>query len=308
MTVAGDSLRLVGGGAGMRRAMAWAIVFAVLWAGLEGLLVERLHKPYSFLQIEWCRFAVHLGLVVLIWGRRAPGRLLRTTRPASQIGRSLLMLAMPSALLMAILHGASHGFVWSVFWIAPALVIGLAWLFLKERPPLSVSAASIVGAVAAAVIFGEVRPLSHATLALALAAALSFSLYVVMTRTLRAERPEVNLAYVALPVFIVLTPVMPVVWMRPDAHDAVVLTLVGALGLGALYALERACRAAPAWTSASAFFTQALCVASLIMIASEGPPSVRAATGMAVILILLGALWLGAARITPPDGVAPGRV
>ena len=75
--------------------------------------------------------------------------------------------------------------------------------------------------------------------------ALSFSLYVVMTRSLRSEGTRTNLFYTALGVFVLLSPLMPGVWIAPPLHDLAVMTGVGLLGWLGLWALDRLAAAAP---------------------------------------------------------------
>lgn len=290
----------------MRRAMAWAATFAVAWAVLELALGAQLRGSYNLLQIVWWRYAAHLCVVALLWGRLKPG-VWRTSRPVTHQLRSLLMLVMPGAFTLAVMQGVSPEFVWSVFWIAPALIIGLAWVFLRERPPLAVAAACLGGALAAAAIFGHLRPPSMTALLLALGVTGSFSLYAVMTRSLRSEPVSTNLLYTALAVFALLTPAMPFVWVRPDLHDAVVMTLIGVVGFGALYALDRACHAAPLWASAGALFAQAVCVAVLVVVATGGHPSHRVLFGTGALLALIAGLWFGAGRLFARRGATAGQ-
>ena len=72
-----------------------------------------------------------------------------------QIVRSLTMVVMPTSFAVAIGHGASAELVWSVFWIAPLLIISLEVVLLNARPAPVAWVASAVGAVAAAALFGN---------------------------------------------------------------------------------------------------------------------------------------------------------
>lgn len=305
MTALDDPMRLLAGDNAMRRAMALAVVFAVCWAVLEIVLGAALRAPYSLLQIVWCRYATHLCLVWLVWGWRRPMALWKTSRPASHAFRSVLMIIMPGAFTFAVHRGVSAEFVWSVFWIAPALIIAIAGLFLRERPPLFIALASVGGAVAAAAIFGHLWPPSMKALGLALAVASSFSIYVVMTRSLRDEHVEANMFYTALGPFLALMPAMPGVWIWPNPHDAVVLVSIGIVGFVALLALDGACRAAPVWGSAGAFFTQAFCVAVILAAISGVGPSLRVILGMTGIFVISGILWVRADRFSLRMGAEP---
>lgn len=50
-------------------AMLFMTTFAALWALIEGIFVVRLQRQYDLTQIVWCRYAVHLILGLVIWGR-----------------------------------------------------------------------------------------------------------------------------------------------------------------------------------------------------------------------------------------------
>ena len=133
MTTRRNALWLIAGDNAIRRAMTWAVIFAASWALLEISLGAELRSPFNLLQIVWCRYATHLGICLLLWGWRRPTALWKTSRPILHVSRSLMMVIMPAAFMLAIHLGIAAEFVWSVFWIAPALIIALARLFLEEK-------------------------------------------------------------------------------------------------------------------------------------------------------------------------------
>ena len=226
IAAAANPISFLSGGNDIRRAMMWAIVFALCWAVLEIGLGSLLRNPYPLLQIVWCRYAVHLGVAAAIWAWRRPP-MWQTERPAFQLARSLLMLTMPGAFAWAVMAGVSVEFVWAVFWIAPLLIVAFAGVALGERPPAAVLIAAVLGAVAAAAIFGHLSAASPMAIALAMAVSLSFSLYVVMTRSLRTEPVAANLFYTAVVPFLVLTPVTIQIGVMPSLQDAAVMASIG---------------------------------------------------------------------------------
>jgi drug/metabolite transporter (DMT)-like permease len=120
-----------------------------------------------------------------------------------------------------------------------------AAVLLKERPTPGIwVCAAIVSMGALFCLPLYARP-SLVAVAAALTASASFSLYTVMTRMLRGESLRLNLFYTALGVFAVLSFFVPTVWIMPTPHDALVMVLIGAVGLVALSALDRAAQAAP---------------------------------------------------------------
>jgi drug/metabolite transporter (DMT)-like permease len=227
-----------------RRGMLWMIASVALWAVMESL-AGWLRHPYSPYQVVWARYGSHLAIMLAIWGWREPAVLVRTGRPVLQIARSLLMLVMPAAWVLALQHGLTPEAVLAIFGVAPLMIGAFAAVLLKERPTLGIwVCAAIVSMGALFCLPLDARP-SLVAVAAALTASASFSLYAVMTRMLRGESLRANLFYTALGVFAVLSFFVPTKWVMPTPHDALVMVLIGAFGLLGLLALDRACQAAP---------------------------------------------------------------
>src|SRR5690606_32806849 len=219
-----------------RRAFLFMLVFAGLWAAIE-ILAWKVLQRYSPYQVVWTRYAVHLLLMLLLFGWREPAALVRTRRPVFQLLRSLLMLVMPASWIMGVQAGLSGETVMSVFWISPLLVLALAGLFLRERAPLALWLAALSAGLGALLVHPLPALPPARLLVYPLAMALSLSAYVVMTRALRGEATRCNLFYTALGVFLALSPAMPGLWQAPAPLDLAVMVAVGVLGCLTLYAL-----------------------------------------------------------------------
>jgi drug/metabolite transporter (DMT)-like permease len=221
-----------------RRSIMFMAGFAILWTVLE-MVGGRLRASYSPYQVVWSRYGVHLALMFVLVGWRDPRALLQTRRPVFQMLRSMMMLVMPASFITALRLGLDVGTIMAVFCLSPLLILLLAAAFLKERAAsstwLAALAVSLGGMLLAQPGLLEPTPL----LLLPLAMAASFSVYVVMTRALKGESLIANLVYTGLGVFVALTAMMPRVWVAPGLHDTVVLIAVGALGLAALWSLDR---------------------------------------------------------------------
>lgn len=231
------------------RAILLMFVFGSAWVAVE-VVGASLHRAYSPYEVVWGRYGVHLALMLVLFGRRDPVALLRTRRPAFQVARSGLMVIMPASFIMAIHRGVDPRIVTAGVALTPLLVTVFGAAFLRERPgPWG----WIAAVVAVAAYVGCTLPLPSVpigALVLPLVTATSFSLYVVMTRSLRTETTRANLFYTALGVFVVLSAFMVKVWVMPDAHDLERLVMIGLLGYIALYALDRSVAAAPVSVSA----------------------------------------------------------
>jgi drug/metabolite transporter (DMT)-like permease len=258
---------------------------------MEDVIGAALSQPYPLMQVVWCRYAAHLALLVLLFAWSNPQRLWRTTRRGFHLARSLLMLVMPLSFVGALQGGMPAGSVWAVFWIAPLLAMLLARAFLDERAPTGCWVACTVGALAAAAMMAVRTPPQPAQLLLALVMAISFAVYVVMTRMLHGETLLANLFYTAVGVFAVLTAFMPGQWVMPTWHDAGLLALIGVVGLLTLLTLDRAVAHAPVITVIPAIYLHLPGLALVEWVTQRESPSHRA---LAALLVIVGVLaYLG---------------
>jgi drug/metabolite transporter (DMT)-like permease len=143
-----------------------------------------------------------------------------------------------------------------------------------------------------------VRPSSLLGVVCAAAMQLSFVLYVLMTRSLRKERTEANLFYTALGPFVAFGLLMPLVWVTPDLHEALIMTAIGVLGFFALYALDFVCHTEPASAGALGLFAQVPAVVALTCLSYDVRLGLRAASGCLVLLAVLLLAWLLASGAT----------
>ena len=274
-----------------RRAILGMAGFAALWAFLEEVVGARLQAQYDLLQVVWCRYAVHLATLGLLCGWDRPDRLWRTARPGYQLTRSLMMLIMPASFVFSLDVGLGANATMSVFWLSPVLIIVFARMMLGERAPALPQAMAAIGAVVVTFMLEPSLPASAPKLTIAVPMAFSFSIYVVMTRSLSSEHVLANLFYTALGVFVALTPVMPFVWVTPRWHDAALLVGIGVFGLIGLWALDRVASLAPVSVTAPILYLQVVSVALFDLLNGQRLYR-RTLAGAAVIVAIAGVQWL----------------
>lgn len=266
---------------GRARSLWCLLGFLLGWAIVE-VLGSRLLLRYSAFQLVWTRYLVHLSVLLAIFGWRDPGRLLRTRRPTFQIVRSLMMLIMPASWVLASKMQALN-VVFGGFWVAPLLIIALSTWLLHERAGWELWLAAAVGGLAAAAVFSGLALPAGAQWLPLLGMAGSFSIYVVMTRSLRHESTRANLFYTALGVFACLTPVMLTTWQMPRLVDVPLFFGVGAIGLITLWMLDRSAAYAPVSETAPLILAQVPFGESLGWIGGNGPLDTRTLVCLAVI-------------------------
>ena len=274
--------------------MLLAIAFVIGWTLVELIAAGVLARVSPF-QVVWIRYVVHLVLMLLVFGWRRPSRLWRSRRPAYQLVRSLLMVGMPASWIFAMQAGVDSGLLMAIFWLSPLLVLALARILLGEVAPAGVWGAALVGWAGAFLVLGHnALPAAPLLLLLPLAMALCFSLYVVMTRSLRDEETRANLFYSAGGVALFLTPFMSSVWTPPAAFDLLVMIGVGVAGLLSLLALDRMAAAAPVSRTAPMLYLQVPATIALLLGSGGAAITWRSAAGL--LLIAFAACYAGSRK------------
>lgn len=292
VTTPGNSL------AERRRAIVLIAGFAFAWVLVEEVVGARLQGHYPLMQVVWCRYAAHLVVLLALTGWSHPWR---TGRPVYQLARSMMMLVMPLSFALAVQGGTPPGAVWAVFWIAPLLILAFASWMLGERASWQLWLAATAGALAAAGMLAPSQPIAPQQLLLPAAMALSFAIYVVMTRSLRSEPLQANLFYTALGVFLALTPFMPGAWVMPSGRDALVLFAIGLVGLVALLALDRSAAVAPVSGAAPALYLHLPCLAAVALVMEGQRPPLRTVAAGLLIAVIVWYLYSSRSTTATPQ-------
>jgi drug/metabolite transporter (DMT)-like permease len=264
------------------RAAALTLAGMALWTGVEALGAH-VGPRYSPVQVVWTRYAVHLVVLVAVVVLRGRASRLRAQRPGVQFLRSSMMLGMPTAFVLALRVQAPNE-VWSVFWLSPLIALALGALVLAEAVPPPRWWATAAGGVGAWLVLAPSTQPSRRGAVLSLVMAACFAGYVVLTRMLKEEWAESKLLFTALGVFLALTPALPTVWRTPAPGSLAIMALVGVVGLGGLWALDRALEAAPVSLFAPVAYTQLFWLLVVWAALGTEPLTPRALLGGCLIL------------------------
>ncbi|HEY9228001.1 MAG TPA: hypothetical protein VIP11_15195 [Gemmatimonadaceae bacterium] len=231
--------------ASRQRAAIVMLAFVTLWFVIE-IVVAAAFRHVAIWEVIFVRYAVHLAIVLAMWGRKAPWR---TRRLRYQLARSSLMLVMPGAFVLGTASAAPE-WINTIFWSAPAMVLVFAALLGGDRAARRTWAAAALGGIAAWLYFAPSGFPSPGAVLFGLASGGSFALYFPMTRRLRDEPLHTNLFYTAVVPWVGLLAFMPHVWATPAWPEVLALLFVGAGGWIALLLLDRAAEAAPVSSAA----------------------------------------------------------
>jgi drug/metabolite transporter (DMT)-like permease len=227
---------------------------SLIWALME-IIVQHIPGRYPIYQIVWVRYGVHLLFMLAVFGRAQGKKLLSTNRLGLQILRALMMLVMPISFIVAT-NTMSVSNIVSLFWLAPLLIIVFSRVLLGESVSWASWGLAVAGWVVVIALVGPNQNISGSGVLLALAAAVSFSLYVVMTKMLQGESVLTNLFYTALGVFIPLSLAVASFWQPLTLRAAFMMSSLGLLGFLLLWMLDKALDAASPSALAPFLFTQ----------------------------------------------------
>jgi drug/metabolite transporter (DMT)-like permease len=209
------------------------------------------------LQIVWARYFGAFLLAFIFLNPITKPKMMTTTRPFLQIGRSALLLG-STALNFFALRYLQLDEALAILFSTPFLVALLCGPLLGEWVGWRRWTAIGVGFLGVLLVarpgFGGLHPAAL----LSLGSAMCYALYAISTRVLaRTDSSETTLFYSNLVGAVAMLPVIPFVWTTPDSAFVVLLmVLIGALGSGGHYLLICGHRLAPASTLAPFIYTQ----------------------------------------------------
>lgn len=205
-----------------------------------------LTRDYPVLQVSWARFAFHfVWLLPLVswqglrWWRMPP-------LPWMQAWRSLALL-LATVCFFGAIRSNPIPICLALLFVSPLFVSLLAPVLLGESFAPKRLVAALVGFAGVLVVLRPGVDAFDPSVLLALAAGLSYALYVMATRRVAGRvAPLLTLFYTAVVGFVVLSMAMPVVWVAPDPRGWGLMALMGLFAAAGHYLIIKACEVADA--------------------------------------------------------------
>lgn len=259
--------------------LGMALCFAVLETTAKWL-----SRSYPVPMVVWFRYAVHVGLMVVLFTPVMGARLIRTTQPAGQLARATLMLGSTLCNFGAISF-LPLAEVKAISFISPLLVTILAVWLLKEQVSLSRWIAILVGFGGTLFIVRPGSAMLNPAVLLALGAASCYSLYQILTRKISGEDDQrTTLFWTALVGFVLMTFMLPHVWKQPRWEDAPLFLLLGAAGMSGHYLLIKALEIERASALSPFGYSQLLWIGLTGWFVFGDFPDAHSMIGMAIIV------------------------
>jgi len=211
-------------------------------------LVQVLSVRYPSEQIVWARCVAHLIVVLVLFAPRlglVP--LIRTTQLKWQVVRSVVLL-MSTCFAFVGFKYLELAKAAAISFIAPFIVTLLAWPMLGERISLARLVTVLVAFVGVVVVIRPGSDVFHWASLLALGSATCYALYQIVTRRVAGQDPpETSAVYSVLIGSVLLTFVLPFVWVPVQSvTDGLLLFALGIFGGLGHYCVARAMTYGPA--------------------------------------------------------------
>jgi len=202
---------------------------------------------YSSLQVSWARAFGHIVFMLAFFVPRFGLRMLKTRRPLIQLLRSTMLFSSNATNFFAITF-IPLAKTASISLMAPLLVVPLARLILGERTTAGRLVALAVGFVGVLIVIRPGTELFHWASLFAVASALGYAVYQVLTRRIAGiDPPETSAIYSSVVGAFGMFLVLPFIWRTPESlRDILYFCSLGVLGALGHYLVAQALTNAPA--------------------------------------------------------------
>lgn len=286
--------------AGTTRRAALSAIFAAGSFSLMFALIKLLGKSYPSGEILFSRsFFALIPLLPMIIKSGGWRQVLRTRKPWAHVTRSAVGLV-SAVLCIESLRFLPLAEATSLFYAAPLITTVLAAALLKERVSRPKAMAIVVGFLGVLYMLQPRLSSNIAGAAMALASAFTSAYVMIELRRMGAtEKALTIVVYFMLACSVAGVCSMPFGFVVPNAHDAILLLLIGVIGGIAQYFMTEAYHLAPASTVAPLNYISLLWAVLLDVTFWGRMPTPEALAG-AVVIALSGIFVIAPERAARP--------
>ena len=260
------------------------ILASTVFLGTSDVTSKYLSATLPSIEIAWIRFLVFALVMVPAMLPGSPLFALRTSRLGLQAMRGAALLG-SSLLFISGLRFLPIAEASATSFVSPLFVTALSIFFLRESVGLRRWAATAVGLIGVLIILRPGSSAFHPAAVFPLVSAFCWALTLVMTRMLSGrERVITTMTYSAISGFLILSALVPAVWVTPSWHDILFGILIGVTSTAGQWIVVLAFRYANASVLAPFSYTQLLWVSSLGFLVFGEVPDVWTVTGAAFVV------------------------
>ncbi|MFG3691937.1 DMT family transporter [Stutzerimonas stutzeri] len=259
------------------------LVSCLTLASHDGLS-KYLTQLYPVFLVIWARYLSQTALMIALFTPRMGRRVFHTLRPKLQICRGLSLISV-SMLFISGLSYIPLAEATAVIFLAP-LMVTIASKLLGEQVSRAQWLAVGFGLVGVMIIVRPGGALFTPAVLLPFGAALSFTVYQLITRRLSAtDHPVTSNFITSLVGSLVMSVLVIFNWQTPTLHDALMMAALGAMAMSGHLLLTNAFRFASAAALAPFTYSQIIFAGVVGMIVFGHTPDLGAMVGMAIIIL-----------------------
>ena len=262
--------------------MLLILLSGILLASHDGLS-KYLTQLYPVFLVVWARYLAQVVLMLGMFAPRMGRRVFHTLRPWPQLLRGLSLVSV-SIMFISGLRYIPLAEATAVIFLTPRMVT-VASALLGERVSHSQWLAVGVGLLGVMIIVRPGGALFTPAVLLPFGAAISFTVYQLLTRRLSGtDHPVTSNFLSSLVGFLVMSVLVTFNWRTPSVHDAVLMASLGLMAMSGHLVLTQAFRYASAASLAPFTYGQIVFAGIVGFIAFGHIPDVEAIAGMTVII------------------------
>ena len=262
--------------------MLLILLSGILLASHDGLS-KYLTQLYPVFLVVWARYLAQVVLMLGMFAPRMGRRVFHTLRPWPQLLRGLSLVSV-SIMFISGLRYIPLAEATAVIFLTPRMVT-VASALLGERVSHSQWLAVGVGLLGVMIIVRPGGALFTPAVLLPFGAAISFTVYQLLTRRLSGTYHPVTSNFLSSLVgFLVMSVLVTFNWRTPSVHDAVLMASLGLMAMSGHLVLTQAFRYASAASLAPFTYGQIVFAGIVGFIAFGHIPDVEAIAGMTVII------------------------
>ncbi|HJE28745.1 MAG TPA: DMT family transporter [Pseudomonas nitrititolerans] len=258
------------------------LLSGILLASHDGLS-KYLTQLYPVFLVVWARYLAQVVLMLGMFAPRMGRRVFHTLRPWPQLLRGLSLVSV-SIMFISGLRYIPLAEATAVIFLTP-LMVTVASALLGERVSHSQWLAVGVGLLGVMIIVRPGGALFTPAVLLPFGAAISFTVYQLLTRRLSGtDHPVTSNFLSSLVGLLVMSVLVTFNWRTPSVHDAVLMASLGLMAMSGHLVLTQAFRYASAASLAPFTYGQIVFAGIVGFIAFGHIPDVEAIAGMTVII------------------------
>ncbi|MCQ4289340.1 DMT family transporter [Pseudomonas stutzeri] len=258
------------------------LISCLVLASHDGLS-KHLTLIYPVFLVIWARYMAQTVLMAALFAPRMGRRVFHTLRPGLQLCRGLSLVSV-SMLFISGLSFIPLAEATAVIFLTPLLVT-VASALLGEHVSRSQWLAVGCGLIGVMIIVRPGGALFTPAILLPFGAAVSFTLYQLVTRRLSATDHPVTSNFLTSVVGSLVMSVLVIFnWQTPTLHDALLMAALGAMAMSGHLLLTNAFRFASAATLAPFTYAQIIFAGVVGFFAFGHVPDLGAILGMAIII------------------------